>query len=131
PFNVNLYVLHRYWLNDKLSKFGYEHRGFSRYHRDWDTKDCEPSGGKQYSLPAEDPFLKHYAHLFPTVTKLVQKLHPGEKYYLTNIKASNLKPEDVRAWSDDLWLFPYYTNRQFVPYDARTGGVAAAGWSAD
>lgn len=131
PFNVNLYVFHRFWLNDKVSKYGYEHRGFSLNYRDWDTKECEPNGGKQYTLPSEDPFLKHHANLFPSVTKLLQKLHPGEKYYLTNIKAMNQKPEDVRVWADDLWMFPYYTNRSFVPHDARAGGVAAAGWSAN
>lgn len=131
PFDVNLYVLHRWWLNDNLSKYGYEHRGFRLEYRDWDTDQCEPSGGKQYSLPQKDPFLKSHARLFPSVTRLLQKLHPGEKYYLTNIKAFGMKPDDVRAWADDLWLFPYYTNKSFVPYDARPGGVAAATWSAE
>ena len=126
PFDVNLYVLYRFWLNDKLSKYGYQHRGFELTYRDWDSPKCEPNGGKQYSLPEEDPFLKGYGRIFPTVTKLCQKLHPGEKYYLTNIQAYGLKPEDVRVWPDDLWLFPYYTNRDFVPYDAREGGPVAA-----
>ncbi len=125
PFDVNLYVLFRFWLNDKLSKYGYRHRGFELSYRDWDSPQCEPNGGKAYSLPEEDPFLKGFGRIFPTVTKLCQKLHPGEKYYLTNIQAFGLKPEDVRAWPDDLWLFPYYTNRDFVPYDAREGGAAA------
>lgn len=129
PFDVNLYVLYRYWLNDKLTKYGYEHRDFHLEYRDWDSEFCEPNGGKQYSLPEKDPFLKSHAHLFPTVTKLVRKLHLGEKYYLTNIKAVGLKPEEVRGWKDDLWLFPYYTNKSFVPHDARPGGVAAATWS--
>ncbi|MCE9525396.1 MAG: DUF2330 domain-containing protein [Planctomycetales bacterium] len=124
PFDVNLYVLYRFWLNDKLSKYGYRHRGFELTYRDWDSPQCEPNGGKQYSLPEEDPFLKGYGRLFPSLTKLCQKLHPGEKYYLTNIQAYGLKPEDVRVWPDDLWLFPYYTNRDFVPYDAREGAVA-------
>ena len=124
PFDVNLYVLFRFWLNDKLSKHGYRHRGFELSYRDWDSPQCEPNGGKAYSLPEEDPFLKGFGRIFPSVTKLCQKLHPGEKYYLTNIQAYGLKPEDVRAWPDDLWLFPYYTNRDFVPYDAREGGAA-------
>lgn len=128
-FDVNLYVLYRYWLNDKLTKYGYEHRGFNRVYRDWDTKQCVPNGGKQYSLPQQDPFLKDYADGIPLLSKLLQKLHPGEPYYLTNIKAIGLKPEDVRSWSDDLWLFPYYTNRSFIPYDARPGGVADGAWS--
>lgn len=131
PFDVNLYVLHRWWLNDNLSKYGYEHRGFSLEYRDWDTEKCEPNGGKQYSLPRKDPFLTTHAKYFPTVTKLLQKLHPGEKYYLTNVKALQLKPDDVRAWKDDLWMFPYYTNKSFVPHDARAGGVAVATWGAE
>jgi len=125
PFDVNLYVFYRFWINDKLSRFGFRHRGFHLEHRDWDSPQCEADGGKAYSLPEEDPFLKNYARKLPTVTKLFQKLHPGEKYYLTNIQAQGLDPSDVRAWSDDLWLFPYYTNRNMVPYDARSGGAAA------
>lgn len=128
PFDVNLYVLYGAWLNDKLSKFGYEHRGFSLRYRDWDSPQCVPNGGKGYSLPGDDPFLRSFAHQIPTVTALCQKLHPGEKYYLTNIQAHALKPSDVRAWSDDLWLFPYYTNRSMVPFDVRAGGAASTAW---
>jgi hypothetical protein len=128
PFDVNLYVFYRAWINDKLSPFGYEHRGFRRRYRDWDSAECVPNGGKSYSLPGEDPFLGSFDHLLPTVTKLFQKLHPGAKYYLTNIQARGLKPEDVRQWRDDLWLFPYYTNRGMVPYDARPDGPAHAAY---
>ena len=128
PFDVNLYVFYSAWLNDKLSKFGYEHRGFRLRHRDWDTRECVPNGGKSYSLPDADPYLKSEAHRIPTVTKLLQKLHPGEKYYLTNIEAYRLVPSDVRSWSDDLWLFPYYTDKSMVPHDARSGGPASAAW---
>lgn len=128
PFDVNLYVFYGKWVNDHLSKFGYEHRGFRRKYRDWDTQDCEPDAGKKYSAPENDVFLEDHAHRIPTVTKLFQKLHPGQQYYLTNIQARGLKPEEVRNWSDDLWLFPYYTDRSFVPYDARPGGPAAAAW---
>ncbi|MDB5386276.1 MAG: hypothetical protein JWM11_1922 [Planctomycetaceae bacterium] len=130
-FDVNLYVLFRYWLNDNLSKYGYEHHDFKQHYRDWDSIVCVPSGGKQYSMPHRDSFLKQHKQLFPTVTKLLKKLHPGANYYLTNIKANNLKANDVRHWRDDLWLFPYYTDRTFVPFDARPGGVAAAGWVVD
>lgn len=128
PFDVNLYVFYQFWLNDNLSPFGYEHRGFHRRYRDWDSPQCEPNGGKAYSLPDKDPFLRSYDHLLPTVTKLFQKLHPGAKYYLTNIQAKQLNPEDVRQWADDLWLFPYYTNSKMVPYDARPGGPAHQGY---
>ncbi len=128
PFDVNLYVFYRAWINDKLSPFGYEHRGFRRQYRDWDSPQCVPNGGKSYSLPGEDPFLSSFDHLLPSVTKLFQKLHPGAKYYLTNIQAKGLKPADVRQWRDDLWLFPYYTHRDMVPYDARPGGPAHAAY---
>jgi hypothetical protein len=75
------------------------------------------------------PFLKDQAPRLPTLSKLFQKLHPGETYYLTNIQARGLKPADVRDWSDDLWLFPYYVDTAFVPFDARPGGPAAAAWA--
>ncbi len=128
PFNVNLYVFFRFWLNDDLNKFGYTHRGFQLYHRDWDTDQCVANGGKAYTNPASDPFLKNFAGRLTNTTKLLQKLHPGEKYYLTNVQAYGLKPADVREWSDDLWMFPYYTNRRFVPFDARPKGAASAAW---
>lgn len=128
PFDVNLYVLYRFWLNDALSKFGYEHRGFQLKFRDWDSPQCEANAGKAYSAPKTDPYLQGYARRIPTLTKFLQAHYPGERFYLTNIAAGNLKPERVREWSDDLWLFPYYTNRAMVPFDARPGGVASAAW---
>ena len=129
PFNVNLYVFYRFWLNDHVSRFGYEHRGFTLKYRDWDTANCKPNGGKAYSFARLDPFLKGLARRIPTVEKLFQTLHPGERYYLTNIQASGLEPAAVRNWADDLWLFPYYTDRSFVPYDARAGACAAAAYA--
>ncbi len=131
PFDVNLYVFHRYWINDKLSKHGYVHRGFSLKYRDWDSPQCEPNAGKQYSAPGEDLFLRYFTGVFPTLTTLFQKLHPGERYYLTNIQAHGLKPADVRQWSDDLWLFPYYTDKSWTPRDARAGGIASTSWPID
>jgi hypothetical protein len=128
PFDVNLYVFYGAWLNDNVSKYGYEHRGLRRKYRDWDSPRCEPDAGKTYSTPRNDPFLRDYAHRIPTVAALFQRLHPGERYYLTNIQALGLQPAEVRQWSDDLWLFPYYVNPKFVPYDARRGGAAATAW---
>jgi hypothetical protein len=127
-FDVNLSIFLKSWINDKLSKYGYVHRGFQLRYRDWDTPACVPNGGKAWSAPETDPFLKDLAPRLPTLSKLFQKLHPGEKYYLTNIQARGLKPADVRDWSDDLWLFPYYVDTSFVPFDARPGGPAAAAW---
>jgi hypothetical protein len=37
--------------------------------------------------------------------------------------------EDVRQWKDDLWMSPYYTDRNMVPHDARPGGAAADTWA--
>jgi len=128
PFDVHLYIFNRSWINDKLSRFGYRHRGFDLRYRDWDSSRCVPNGGKSYSLPEEDPFLEGSATMLPETTKLFQKLHPGNTYYLTNIQARGLKPEDVRQWSNDLWLFPYYTDRNMVPYDARPVGPAHAAY---
>ncbi|NQU25662.1 MAG: DUF2330 domain-containing protein [Candidatus Nealsonbacteria bacterium] len=128
PFDVNLYVFYKAWINDRLSKFGYEHRGFKREYRDWDSSQCKPNAGKTYSTPQQDVFLADLAGRLPTVTRLFQKLHPGERYYLTNIQARRLEPEAIRNWSDDLWLFPYYRNRDFIPYDARPEGPASAAW---
>jgi hypothetical protein len=127
-FDVNLHVFYKAWVNDKLSKYGYVHRGFRLRYRDWDTSACVPNGGKAWSAPGTDPFLKDLAARIPVVTRLFQKLHPGERYYLTSIQARGLRPDDVRHWSDDLWLFPYYVDTSFVPFDARPGGPAAGGW---
>lgn len=127
-FDVNLFIFYKAWVNDHLSKFGYEHRGFRRKYRDWDTPACKPNAGKTYSAPDRDPFLKDLAYKLSTITKFLQKLHPGERYYLTNIQARGLAPEAVRNWSDDLWLFPYYTDGSFVPFDARPGGPASTAW---
>jgi len=126
PFNVNLYIFYRAWINDGLNRYGYVHRGFRLHYRDWDTRECKPNAGKTWSAPAVDPFLRGMAGRIPAVTGLFQKLHPGERYYLTNIQANGLKPADVREWADDLWVFPYYTDRAFTPYDARPGGPSAA-----
>jgi len=128
PFDVNLYVFYNKWVNDDVSKFGYVHRGFRLKYRDWDSPDCERNAGKTYSTPEGDVFLQGYARRLATVAKLFQKLHPGERYYLTNIQARGLQPDDVRNWSDDLWLFPYYTDPDAVPYDVLPGEPASAAW---
>jgi hypothetical protein len=128
PFDVNLYVFYRFWINDRVSKFGYVHRGFQLRYRDWDSSESEPDAGKAYSSPREDPFLRPLAGRILTVARLFQKLHPGDNYYLTNIQAYGLRPQEVRQWSDDLWLFPYYTKEGRVPYDVRQGGPASAAW---
>jgi hypothetical protein len=128
PFAVNLYVFYRFWLNDERSRYGFVHRGFVLKYRDWDTPACTMNGGKTWGAPGSDPLLKDQAHLLNRVPAMLRRLHPGERYYLTNIQDGHLEPREVRQWKDDLWLFPYYTNRRFVPFDARPGGVAAAAY---
>lgn len=127
-FDVNLYVLYGKWLNDRLNGFGYAHRGFTLNWRDYDGPGCEPNAGKRWSDPLSDPYLRDYADFFPAVTGLCQKLHPGERYYLTNLRATALAPRDVRDWPDDLWLFPYYTDPKAVPRDARKDGPASSAY---
>lgn len=123
-FGVNLYVFYQAWLNDSLNCFGYERRGFHRKYRDWDSPQCQPNAGKLWSKPHTDPFLRNMAEEIPTVSKFFADHYPEERFYLTNIQAFRLNPADVRAWPDDLWLFPYYLKPRFIPYDVRSGGPA-------
>ena len=128
PFDVNLYVFYDKWINNNMSPYGFVHRGFKLRWRDYDSETCTPNQGKAWSAPQTDKYLLGYEHNFPSVTKLMQKLHPGKRFYLTNLYARGLQPDHVLDWSDDLWLFPFYTNPDFVPYDAREGGPAALGY---
>ncbi|MEX2188588.1 MAG: DUF2330 domain-containing protein [Pirellulales bacterium] len=127
PFDVNLYVFYRYWINERRGPFGYVHRGMELNYRDWDSPKCEPDGGKAWSAPETDPLLRDLADRVPTVAKFFQARYPGDRFYLTNIQAHGLRPADVRAWADDLWLFPAYRG-DLIPHDARSGGVAAAAY---
>ncbi|MEQ8762851.1 MAG: DUF2330 domain-containing protein [Planctomycetota bacterium] len=127
-FDVRLHVFYEKWINDKLSPYGYEHRGFRRKWRDFDSRQCEPNAGKGWSAPQNDPYLKGYSRLIPNLSQLFQKLYPGDRFYLTTIQSARLDPKQVRDWADDLWLFPYYTDPEFVPYDARPGGAAATAY---
>jgi hypothetical protein len=38
-----------------------------------------------------------YTQLIPIVTKMFQQLHPGKRYYLTNVYARGMKPSEVLA----------------------------------
>jgi len=118
-FDVNLYVFLGSWINDHLNGYGFEHRGFRLVHRDWDTDRCKPNAGKSWSLPERDVYLRDQAHRIPKLRTFFQARHPGERFYLTNLRATRLDPERVRDWKDDLWLYPYYVQRDFVPFDAR------------
>jgi hypothetical protein len=123
-FDVNLYVFYDKWINDRLSKYGFVHRGFRLRWRDYDSRRCKPNEGKNWSAPRSDPYLRAYAYRIPTVTAMFNRLHPEGRFYLTNVYARGLDPAVVRNWPEDLWFFPYYTDPKFVPYDARPGGPA-------
>lgn len=124
PFDINLYVFYRAWINDRINAYGYERQGFQRNFRDWDSRACEPNAGKQWWQAKKDPYLRDYAKRLPTVTKFFKTHHSGARFYLTNIQAHGLRPKKVLAASNDLWLFPYYTNAKFTPFDKRDGGPA-------
>jgi hypothetical protein len=123
-FDINLYVFYRAWLNDGLNNYGYEKQGFTRNFRDWDTAACKPNAGKSWWNPGADPYLKDLKRTIPTVTKFFKERHSGKRFYLTNIQAHSLKPSKVLSAKNDLWLFPYYTDTRFVPFDKRDGGPA-------
>ena len=78
PFDITLYVFHRYWI-DNISPRSYEHQGFRLEYRDWDSTDCVANGGKLYANPREDPFLKSKAALLPATARLFQQLHPEDR----------------------------------------------------
>jgi hypothetical protein len=121
-------VFYKWWLNDNLNEYGYEHRGFRRNYRDWDGPHCQPDAGKDWAHPRKDPFLRDAAGRIKTVARLFEELHPKDRYYLTNVRAFGLKPADVRKWADDLWLFPYYLDKQRAPFDTQPDGPAAAAY---
>ncbi len=125
PFNVNLYVFYRAWLNDSLNEYGYEQQGFTRRFRDWDSRACKANAGKAWWNPAGDPYLRSLADKLPTVSAFMKEHHHGKYFYLTNIQTRDLQPRDVLRARNDLWLFPYYTDRRVIPHDMRRGGPAA------
>ena len=118
-FDVNLYVFRNSWINDDINKYGFTHREFRLKFRDWDSPRCKPNAGKNWSKPSVDPYLKPTAMKIPELSRFFAKHYPEKRFYLTNIVANNLEPARVRAWKDDLWLYPYYTRKGFVPFDAR------------
>jgi hypothetical protein len=62
------------------------------------------------------------------VPKLLAKLAPEGRFYLTNIHADGLKPSAVRDWAEDLWLFPYVRDSGHVPHDVASGMISSEDW---
>ena len=118
-FDVNLYVFYQAWLNDHINEYGFEHRGFELKWRDFDSAECEANAGKTWSAPKSDPYLKAHANKIPELTQFFQTHYPGKRFYLTNITARGLKPKRVREWDNDLWMYPFYTDKEMIPYDAK------------
>jgi hypothetical protein len=123
-FGVNLYVFYRAWLSYQDNDHGFLKRHLYLRFRDCDSYACKKGEGKLWSNPEEDPYLKPAAGKLEKVAAYFKKHHPGERFYLTNLCVNKMKPEDVRKWKNDLWLFPMYDDRRFVPHDARPGGPA-------
>lgn len=126
PFDVNLYVFYKSWLNANLNRYGYTDRGFTLKYRDWDCEKCEPNAGRSWDTPEEDWVINKGggANNLAQIRALFQDSYSWERFYMTNVQAFGLKPEEVRKWSGDLWLFPHYSDVEMIPYDARIGGPA-------
>ena len=81
--------------------------------------NAKPTPEKPGRSPKTIPTSATSASRIPKLKKFFQARYPGERFYLTNLVARDLDPETIRDWTDDLWMYPYYTKKDFVPYDAR------------
>ncbi len=104
-FDVNLYVFSLGLLDADHRKYGYEQRGF-------------------YSKYREKKKFPIHSVQAPTFSAFLSELHPRRRFYLTKLQSRGVEPADIRSWENDLWIFPRYRTRRFVPYDARRGGPA-------
>ena len=134
-FHVNLYVFTSRPLNDRHGPFGFERRGFtSSFSDSWKRRPLHSGGpgatvsrapGRpDWSDARRDPYLRDVADKIPTVTELFGESFPGERFIMTSVGARYIRPEDVRAWEGDLWLFPRFGSRRAIPLDFRPGGPA-------
>ncbi len=124
PFDVNLYIFHEQPLNRISDRWGYEAFDFEEKYSDatrlsWD-KGVRPL---RYGFPQTDPMLRNHLPQLEKWGKLLNKLHPHQKYLMTNIQAEQLEPEKIRKWSTDLWLTPRYPKKETMPFDMRADGV--------
>jgi len=95
PLDVNLYILSDSPINIDYDEKGVLTKGFeARYEGDsyvtWWQYRVE--GGPQM-FHTRQFFLKNY---------------PRESFILTNIQAWGLKPDDIREWTEDLYIYPRY-----------------------
>jgi hypothetical protein len=92
PFHLNLYVFYDKWINDKLSRFGFTHRGLNLRWRDYDSRACKSNEGKHWAKPEDDPYLKGYADIIPAVSHYMAQHFENRRYCLSNIFVNNLRP---------------------------------------
>ncbi len=95
PLDVNLYVFADWTLNiDYDEKAVLTKRFNARYEsgsaRKWSHEEVE---GTLPMLATRRFFLKNYPH---------------ETFFLTNIQALGLRPDDIRDWTEDLYIYPQY-----------------------
>ena len=88
-----------------------------------------PKEGRSWSALESDRFLKRDASHLQSLAELFRRVRPGGEHYLTSIGTRGMRPQALESWRDDLWVFPRYPEAAFVPFDARPGGPAAAGWA--
>jgi hypothetical protein len=129
PFDLALHIFGPAPIDEKESRFGYAHRGL----RPWSPAKSGEGDAAKGSGPGSPPGggrvgERDFSRM-PGVADLLRRVRPGGERYLASIGASGLNPRELDGWADDLWLFPRYHEPGFVPFDARPGGPAAAGWA--
>ena len=126
PFDLDLHIFSPTPI-DEQSQYGYAHRGLRRRYQDGKDEGGAPK--ESSSALESDRSPKEDASKLPSVAELLRRVRPKGEHYLTSIGTRGMRPQALESWSDDLWVFPRYPEAGFVPFDARPGGPAAAGWA--
>ena len=94
PMDINIYVFYESWINVDADENGSLAKGFlARYKEGWSDKWS--------TLQLEHEPLQRVRQFFLNT-------HANEWFYLTNIYQRQLKPADIRAWTEDLYIYPHY-----------------------
>ena len=110
-------------------RYGYAHRSLRRRYQDGSEDGDAPKEGGSGSAIESEQSLKWDTSQLPSLAELFRRVRPGGKHHLTSIGTRGMRPQALEGWADDLWVFPRYSEADFVPLDARPGGPAAAGWA--
>jgi hypothetical protein len=129
PFDLELHIFSPKPIDENASQYGYAHRGLRGLYREGNEDGDAPKEGRSWSALESDRFLKRDASHLPSLAELFRRVRPGGEHYLTSIGTRGMRPQALESWRDDLWVFPRYPEADFVPFDARPGGPAAAGWA--